>query len=186
MKLVFALGNPDPEYQRTRHNLGWLFVSAYASRHDETFKPKQKLKADVAELTVGAQKVLLARPQTYYNLVGESFRAICDYYEIEASDTLIVHDDLALPVGTVRTRSGGSSAGNNGLKSIAQYDGEPSQRLRIGIDSDLREHIDDSRYVLSKPPKAEAEIYSNLMPVVHKHIDDFVAGNYQTTTHRQS
>jgi peptidyl-tRNA hydrolase, PTH1 family len=186
MKLVFALGNPDPQYQRTRHNLGWLFVSAYASTHDGVFRPKQKFKADIAELTVAGQKVLLVRPQTYYNRVGESFRAICDYYEIEASDTLIVHDDLALPVGTVRTRSGGSSAGNNGLKSIAEHGGEAAQRLRIGIDSDLRQQIDDTDYVLGKPAKAEAEIYSELMAVVHQHIDDFLAGNYQTTTHRHA
>src|SRR6476620_1335837 len=118
MKLVFGLGNPGKQYIGTRHNIGFETLDSLGIKQVSGFVLKDKFKAEIAELNIGGGKILLARPQTFYNEVGSSYRAICDFYKLEPEDTLVVHDELALPFGTVRVRQGGSDAGNNGIKSI--------------------------------------------------------------------
>lgn len=183
MKLVIGLGNPEDKYLRTRHNVGWRMLDIYADKKGAEWQNKSKFKALVAETTVEGEKVLLAKPTTYYNLSGEAGRAIADFYKISPEDILVVHDELALPFGTIRTRLGGSDAGNNGVKSISQHLGENTARVRIGVYNDLRDRIDDRDFVLNNFTRSETDKMSEIAEKVGKIVDDFVSDNFQPTTH---
>lgn len=183
MKLIFALGNPESHYDGSRHNVGFAVVDTWVQQHDGLFKEKNKLKARIAELQVDGEKVIVAKPTTYYNLVGVSFRAISDFYKIEPSDTLIIADELALPFGTVRVREGGSDAGSNGIKSIIEHGGEHTKRLRIGVANDHTQ-FDQVGFVLSKFTKEESEALDALQPKLSDIITRFVHGSLEVTTHK--
>lgn len=184
MKLILGLGNPEEKFARTRHNAGFRVLDAYAAEKGMEWQTKDKFKALVAELTIGGEKVILAKPTTYYNQVGEAGQAIADFYKIAPEDILIVHDELALPFGTIRTRQGGSDAGNNGVKSMNQHLSPNTARIRIGVYNDLRDRIDDADFVLSNFTKAEDEtLQSSLSEKAGKLIDDFIAGRFTPTTH---
>jgi peptidyl-tRNA hydrolase, PTH1 family len=184
MKLIIGLGNPEERYTRTRHNVGFFTLSTYAAEQRSDFQLKDKFKAYIAEITVAGEKIILAKPTTYYNNVGESARAIADFYKIDPSDILIIHDELALPFGTIRTRIGGSDAGNNGIKSMNQHCGESTSRIRIGVYNELRDRIDDANFVLSNFTSDEQSALDDLQPKLHALIDSFVRGTFETTTHR--
>lgn len=183
MKLVIGLGNPEQRYTDTRHNVGFTVLDSYASRKGISFTRSSKFHGDVAQQGIGEHKVLFLKPTTYYNLVGESARAICDFYRISPQDVLIIHDDLALPLGTLRTRQGGSSAGNNGIKSITQHLGEDTTRLRVGIYSDQRQYMDAADFVLSKFNAEERATLERLQHVAEACIEDFIYGSLTPTTH---
>ncbi|MES2876297.1 MAG: aminoacyl-tRNA hydrolase [Patescibacteria group bacterium] len=185
MKLIFGLGNPGAQYIGTRHNVGFDSLSAFATVQGSAFVKKDKFKAEVAELNVAGEKILLARPLTFYNLVGESFRALCDFYKLESHDTLIIHDELSLPFGTVRVREGGSDAGNNGIKSINQHGGQDSRRLRVGVANEHRQLIGDTDFVLGKFTQDEAKrLQSDITPTIQALLADFASGRLTVTSHR--
>lgn len=123
-------------------------------------------------------------PTTYYNASGESVRALVDFYKLSPQDVLIVHDELMLPVGTLRTRTGGSDAGNNGVKSITQHIGENTARLRIGVGSEQRGQMDDADFVLSKFNAAERTTLTNLQHTAEGCVEDFIYGDFAPTTHK--
>ena len=183
MKLILGLGNPEEKFKNTRHNVGFRMLSEYGKEKDTEFSVKEKFRACVAELSVNGEKVLLAKPTTYYNLVGESARLITDFYKIAPEDVLVIHDELALPFGTIRTRVGGSDAGNNGIKSMNQHLGTDTARIRVGVYNELRDRIDDADFVLSNFTKAEDQALVDLTIKTRKIIDDFIAGDFQHTTH---
>ena len=184
MKLIFALGNPGLEYAQTRHNVGFMVLSAFASQQSGVqFVEKAKFKAYLAELSIDGEKVLLAKPTTFYNLAGESMRAICDFHKIAAKDVLVVHDELALPFGTIRVREGGSDAGNNGIKSINQHGGSETTRLRIGISSEQRVVMGDTDFVLSRFNFKETQLLTKeILPRAFDIVRDFIAENHQITS----
>lgn len=184
MKLIVGLGNPEEKYTRTRHNVGFFALDSYAQEKGTTFQSKDKFKAHLAELIQDGEKTLLAKATTYYNSSGEAVRVIADFYKIDSSDILIVHDELALPFGTIRTRIGGSDAGNNGVKSITQHCGEGTARVRIGIYNDLRDRMDDADFVLSNFSADEQSALEDFQPKIHALIDSFIRGTFETTTHR--
>jgi peptidyl-tRNA hydrolase, PTH1 family len=148
MKLVVGLGNPGSDYARTRHNIGFEVIDHLASRLGWTSGPDEfnrlaKAKFDGLALdgsrsrTAGDdERVLLLKPMTYMNLSGRSVQAATGFYQLAASDVLVVLDDLALPCGRLRIRPGGSDGGHNGLKDIQRALGTSDYpRLRIGVDS---------------------------------------------------
>ena len=121
-KLIVGLGNIGKEYQGTRHNSGFMAVDEYAKANGfPEWQEKTKFKAYVTEDFVAGKKVILAKPTTLYNLSGESVRALKDFYKLTNKDITIVHDELDLPFGTVKSKQGGGSAGSNGLKSIISH-----------------------------------------------------------------
>jgi peptidyl-tRNA hydrolase, PTH1 family len=183
MKLIIGLGNPEERYKNTRHNIGFRVVSEYSAGKRVGFQQKDKFKAFIAELSVDGEKIILAKPTTYYNNVGESARLISDFYKIEPADILVIHDELALPFGTIRTRIGGSDAGNNGIKSIAQHIGPDTARIRFGVYNDLRDRIDDADFVLSNFTKAEDDAFTELYKKAAAAIDAFISGTFEATTH---
>lgn len=182
MRLVFALGNPEPRYGSTRHNVGFFVVDEFARQVGIPFSEKTKFKALVAEITIGGEKVIIAKPTTFYNLVGESYRALADFYKIASEDTLVIADDLALPFGTMRLREGGSGGGSNGIKSLNAHGGENTKRLRIGIANELREKMDDADFVLSQFSADEQKALQNAQPHFQKVITDFIADKFEPTT----
>lgn len=135
MKLVVGLGNPGPEYADTRHNVGWPVLDAVARELGASdFRLDKKFRAELAEARFVGDKVLLIKPQTYMNLSGEAVGAIMRFNKLQPKDVLIVYDDLAIPLGTVRLRADGSAGGHNGIKSlIAHLNGQVFDRVRVGI-----------------------------------------------------
>lgn len=182
MKLLFAQGNPEKDYTATRHNIGFFILDQYARHHNATFSLKNKFHAEIAEVTVNNEKVILAKPTTYYNETGRSARALVDFYKLNsAEDFLVIHDDLALPFGTIRTRGKGSSAGNNGIKSLNASLGEDYKRLRIGIYNPLRDRIADADFVLAKFTENEKNALADIYRLAAGFIDDFVIGSFENT-----
>jgi PTH1 family peptidyl-tRNA hydrolase len=186
MKLVIGLGNPEPQYDSTRHNIGFWALDGFAATKDLKWKRNDKFRAHLTEYTQDGEKVILAKPATYYNLVGESARAIADFYKIAPEDILVVHDDLALPLGTIRTRVGGSDGGNNGLKSLNAHIGEHTHRLRIGVWIDDHEQADKVSVVLGKLSRDEQHVLAEQSSKINLLINDFVSGTLVASTHRAS
>jgi PTH1 family peptidyl-tRNA hydrolase len=184
MKLIIGLGNPEEKYNNTRHNVGFAVLDRYSGVNNLPFQAKDKFKALIAETTHAGEKVIFAKPTTYYNLVGESGKLLADFYKIDPSDTLIVHDELALPFGVVRTRLSGGAAGNNGIKSIIEQIHHDTPRLRIGIYNELAGQIPDADFVLGKFSKEEAEhLQKTIFPKALELIDTFIGGNHVPDSH---
>lgn len=133
MKIIAGLGNPGPEYAKNRHNVGWMFVDALADKLGAD-NWKEKEQGLVAEGRIGTEKILLIKPLTYMNNSGECIGPLMRWYKLEPEDLIVVHDDMDIPVGTVRIRKKGSAGGHNGIKStIAHVGDENFSRVRIGI-----------------------------------------------------
>ncbi len=131
-RLIVGLGNPGLEYRETRHNIGFMIVERLASAAGAQFRKEKSWRADLAKTS----SVYLCKPLSYMNLSGEVVRAVSEFYKIAAHETLVVLDDMALPMGKLRLKPGGSAGGHNGLKSIIQHLGTPEvPRLRVGIDA---------------------------------------------------
>ncbi|MBC7565295.1 aminoacyl-tRNA hydrolase [Candidatus Saccharibacteria bacterium] len=184
MKLVFAQGNPDKKYQNTRHNTGFLIVDAFGEKYDTVWRDIDKHKGCIATITINGEKVLLIKPLSYYNETGQVARTLIDYYKLDAAkDLLVVHDDLALPLGTVRVRVGGSDGGNNGIKSLNLHVGQAYTRIRVGIWTAGRDRMDDVNFVLGVFPKEEKEKLDKfIIPHVIEQIETFVAGTLEVTS----
>ena len=161
MKIILALGNPGDKYTYTRHNAGFLVIDQLAAEKGAQFSNKPKFFADIAELNMSGEKILLVKPTTYYNEVGIAARALMDFYKLTLDDILIIHDDTALDFGKIRVRKGGESAGNNGLKSLHRHIGSDFWHIRIGTDNLLRRQIGDVDFVLSKFNADERTILQN-------------------------
>ena len=130
--LVVGLGNPGPEYERTRHNIGFRVAEELARRLGATFK-RSRHHALVADARDGDAKLLLAKPQTFMNESGRAVAALARYYRVAPERIVVVHDELDLPFGIVRVKLGGGTAGHNGVGDVASAIGPGFARVRIGI-----------------------------------------------------
>src|SRR6266536_4116959 len=129
--LVAGLGNPGREYERTRHNVGWLVLDELARRHGSW---RSKFSGSLAEVRVDGSKLALLKPETYMNESGRSVSAAAQFFKVPAESLLVVHDDVDLEPGRLQARHGGGLAGHNGLRSLAQHLGtQDFLRLRIGV-----------------------------------------------------
>ena len=130
--LVAGLGNPGREYERTRHNLGWLVLDELARRHGGSWR--SKFSGSLAEVRLGDLRLGLLKPETYMNDSGTSVGAAARFFKVEPEHLLVVHDDVDLEPGRLQARAGGGLAGHNGLRSLAQHLGSQEfERLRIGV-----------------------------------------------------
>jgi PTH1 family peptidyl-tRNA hydrolase len=133
MKLICGLGNPGREYERNRHNIGFMVVDALLSRARAELN-QEKFQARVGQGTLGSERILFLEPQTYMNLSGRSVGEAARFYKIPVEDVLVIHDELDMPFGRLQLKAGGGSGGHNGLKSIVSSLGaEAFIRLRFGI-----------------------------------------------------
>jgi peptidyl-tRNA hydrolase, PTH1 family len=130
--LVAGLGNPGREYERTRHNAGWMVMDELARRHDGSFR--SKFSGQLSETRLDDLKLALLKPETYMNVSGQSIGAARKFFKVDPADVLVVHDDVDLEPGRLQAKFGGGLAGHNGLRSIAQALGTNDfLRLRIGV-----------------------------------------------------
>jgi PTH1 family peptidyl-tRNA hydrolase len=130
--LVAGLGNPGHEYERTRHNAGWLVLDELARRHGGSWR--SKFSGSVAEVRLDGLRLALLKPETYMNESGRSVGAAARFFKVPAEQVLVVHDDVDLEPGRLQARAGGGLAGHNGLRSLAQHLGSQDfLRLRIGV-----------------------------------------------------
>lgn len=150
MKLIVGLGNPGPEYDGTRHNVGFAVLDSLARRFAPGTIAKSKFSGSTLEADIGGEKTLLLKPLTFMNRSGQSVGEAVRFYKVEPrEDLLIIVDDLALPCGSIRLRPEGSAGGHNGLQDVEEKLGTSEYgRLRIGIDG--RGDIPQSAYVLGK------------------------------------
>ena len=134
-ELIIGLGNPEPKYDRTRHNIGFAAVDELAKIWQLPLQENKRFQGLFAEgVAPGGAKIRLLKPLTYMNRSGQSVRAVTDWYKIQAQSVLVIYDDLDLPVGRLRIRLSGSAGGHNGMKSIISHLGvKEFPRLRIGI-----------------------------------------------------
>ena len=130
--LVAGLGNPGGEYERTRHNAGWLVLDELAQRHGGSWR--SKFSGSLSEVRLGDAQVALLKPETYMNDSGRSLGAAARFFKVQPEQVLVVHDDVDLETGRLQARAGGGLAGHNGLRSLAQHLGSQDfLRLRIGV-----------------------------------------------------
>lgn len=133
MKIIAGLGNPGSEYEKTKHNVGFMFVDALAEKLGVT-DWKDKFDAKIGEARIGVEKVLLVKPQTYMNESGQAIGPLMNFYKLDVEDLIVIHDDMDIPAGTIRIRKKGSAGGHNGIKSVLAHVGdEHFARVRIGI-----------------------------------------------------
>ena len=177
MKLIVGLGNPGKEYEKTRHNTGFMSLDSFAHKHDVVID-KKKYNGLYAEITINGEKIILLKPQTYMNLSGECVRKYVDYFKIKIEDILVINDDLDLEVGRLRLRRSGDSAGHNGLKNIELHLGTKDfKRLKIGISKN--KGIDTKDYVLGKFSKEELEILDQIKNVTDQLLEDYVSLDFE-------
>jgi peptidyl-tRNA hydrolase, PTH1 family len=155
MKWFVGLGNPGAQYERTRHNVGFMALDRMAAECGIAWKFSDKCKALVGEGNAQGTKVMLIKPQTYMNLSGESVRGFMNFYKASLEDMVVLYDDLDTPYGQIRLRYQGSAGGHNGIKSIIAHTGTQTfNRIRIGI-SRPAPGYDIANYVLSDFRKEE-------------------------------
>lgn len=177
MKLIVGLGNPGKEYEKTRHNTGFLILDAYAKKHQVSFE-KEKYNGKLSEFSFQGEKVLLLKPQSYMNLSGEVVSAIVNFYKIDLNDILIISDDLDQALGKVRLRAHGSSGGHNGLKNIALHlHTDRYKRMRVGIGKNPNLSTPD--YVLGKFSKEEFDCFEKNMEKYLSILDDFLSLSFE-------
>mgnify|MGYP001130381389 FL=1 len=158
MYIIAGLGNPDRQYQNTRHNVGFDVIDVIADKYDIAMG-ERKHKAIIGKGYIAGQKVVLVKPQTYMNLSGESIRAVIDFYKVdEKSELIVISDDVSLDVGRIRIRKKGSAGGHNGLKNIMKHLGHDEFiRMRMGV-GEKPSGYDLADYVLGHFTQKEREV----------------------------
>ncbi len=153
--LLVGLGNPGSKYESTRHNMGFLAVDKLAELEHFKFN-KLRFKAWTATATLGGEKVLVMKPQTYMNLSGEAVGEAARFYKIPPEHVLVISDDISLPLGKLRIRASGSAGGHNGLKNIIQHLGSDQfPRIKVGVGMPENADYDIADWVTGRPMGAE-------------------------------
>ena len=163
-QLIVGLGNPEPKYDQTRHNIGFELVDALAKSWQMDWQKNRRFQGLFAEgITMTGNKIRLLKPLTYMNRSGQSVRAVTDWYKLNSSSLLIIYDDMDLPLGKIRMRMNGSAGGHNGMKSIiAHLCQQNFPRLRIGIGKSTGQKETIS-HVLGKFSSAEVKIVQEVL-----------------------
>ena len=152
LKLIVGLGNPDDEYLRTRHNVGFWFVEELARKYGGSFRRDPKHHGELARVRIGSDEIWLLKPMTYMNRSGGPTRSVATFYKIPVEEILVAHDELDFEPGVVKLKQGGGAAGNNGIKDLIAQMGANFWRLRLGVGKPPATGID---HVLSRPSAAE-------------------------------
>lgn len=175
MLLIAGLGNPGSKYENNRHNVGFMAVDAIAHRH--SFSPwSKKFQGLVAEGRIGGEKVLLLKPQTFMNLSGQAVGEAMRFHKIDPSQLIVLYDELDLPPGKVRVKTGGGAGGHNGIRSIDAHCGKEYRRVRIGIGHPgIKEMV--THHVLGDFAKADHEWLDPLLDAIAAEIDMLAAGD---------
>lgn len=172
--LVVFLGNPGPKYNGTRHNAGFMAADAMAAKRGVRID-RVRFKALTGELSLGGEKLLLMKPQTYMNLSGEAVAQAARFYKIPPERVIVVSDEVALPVGRMRIRSSGSAGGHNGLKSIiACLGSDQFPRIRLGVGAPPHPDYDMADWVLGVFRDQDAEDMAALFAKVSDAVECYI------------
>ncbi len=176
--LLVGLGNPGKDYDGTRHNIGFDCLDHFAEHNEfPAWTTKKDLKCLLNMHTLGDSRVILCKPTTFMNNSGEAVQAVQNFYKLADSATIIVHDELDIPFGQIRLRTGGGSAGHNGIKSISALTGDNTGRIRIGIANDFSGQADSADFVLGKFTSDEQKHLPALRQEVNSIIVEHVYGD---------
>jgi PTH1 family peptidyl-tRNA hydrolase len=186
LKVIVGLGNPGAKYTRTRHNAGFWFVEEVASKYAATFRPEKKFHGEVAKISLQGNDILLLKPDTFMNRSGLAVKSLLSFYQLTAEQLLVAHDEIDLPPGTTKLKTGGGHGGHNGLRDIiSQLASNDFHRLRIGVghpgskdlvvdyvlhdaSRDERELIDaDIDKAVSVMPALAAGTFEQAMQILH-------------------
>lgn len=189
MKLIIGLGNPGKTYTNTWHNLGFLALEKLGETNNfEKFKKDAKLMAEISIGKIGkssfiplwgsAEKVILAKPQTFMNKSGEAVSAIMHYFKISSDDLIIIHDDIDLPLGRIRIAKDSSAGGHNGIKSIINSLGtQKFSRIKIGVKTDKLKRVGTADYVLEKIPASEKKNINEITELASSAVLEIITGS---------
>lgn len=170
MFLIVGLGNPGKEYEKTRHNVGFMVVDALAKQYGfGAFK--EKFEGVLAEGKIAGEKVFLLKPTTYMNLSGNSVVKVANFYKILPENIIVIHDDMDLPIGKIKAKIGGGSGGHNGIKSVDAAITPQYNRVRIGIGHLVGNEKEIVDFVLSRFSKAEEKDLDDNITTVCQTID---------------
>jgi PTH1 family peptidyl-tRNA hydrolase len=167
LKVIVGLGNPGAKYTETRHNAGFWFVEEVAHKYGASFRNEKKFFGDLARVTVEGREIWLLKPETFMNRSGQSVQALLSFYRINADQLLVAHDEIDLPPGTAKLKTGGGHGGHNGLRDIINHLGTKDfHRLRIGVGHPgSKDQV--VNFVLNNPTRDERDL-------IDRDIDDAV------------
>ena len=175
--MIVGLGNPGDEYAATRHNIGFEILDAFSQKNN--FGPwvnKKDLKCELTQQTLNDTRVILIKPTTFMNLSGEAVQAAAHFYKVSTDTIIVVHDELDVNFGQIRTRLGGSSAGHNGIKSVTSLIGETYGRMRVGIGPKKPDQIDSADFVLQKFSQEESKHLPALIQETNSLLSEYAYG----------
>jgi PTH1 family peptidyl-tRNA hydrolase len=189
IQLIVGLGNPGSEYAPTRHNAGFWFVDELAGRCQQAFRAESRLHSVVARCLLEGRECRLQKPQTFMNRSGQAVAALMQFFKIPVDAVLVVHDELDLPVGSIKLKTGGGHGGHNGLRDlIEQLGSREFHRLRVGIGHPgHKDQVVD--YVLKKPSQEDRKLIDAAVYDALAVIPDLVAGHMDKamqTLHRRN
>ncbi len=184
VKLLVGLGNPGTEYEKTRHNVGFMILEKIAEKYKCNFRESKKLHGRTCAIGSGITKTMLLMPNTYMNDSGKSVRSAKDWFNFENRELIVLVDDMDLPLGKIRVRSKGSSGGHNGLKSIINHLGTTEfRRLRIGIGAPSEDQIERKfktvSHVLGRFSKEEFIILDLIIKEIISCIESITSNNWE-------
>ncbi len=175
MKLIVGLGNPGQQYEKTRHNIGFVAIDNFINREKlGTWEYKNARKWEVCTANIWDQKIVFLKPMEFMNRSWGAVSTIANFYKIDPKNILVIHDDIDLPIGKIQLKLWGSSAGHNGLKDIiAKLGTNEFWKLRIGVDRPINQ-AEVSDYVLSSFRKEEKKTIESKIDEVEKYIMEFI------------
>lgn len=183
MKLIVGLGNPGSKYEKTRHNVGFMFTQELIDKYNLKFSLDKKLKSNITSLNIKNEKIFIIQPQTYMNLSGEAVLAVCKYYNISYEDILVIYDDMDLNVGKLRIRPSGSSGGHRGMQNIIDMlQTKEIKRIRIGINGCEKDKVID--YVLGNFSKEDAIEIALITSKAQMIVESFLSETFENFMNR--
>lgn len=183
MYLIVGLGNPENEYSKTRHNMGFNVINELAKKYDITVE-KSKFKGLYGTGIIENEKVILLKPQTFMNLSGESLIEALDFYKIPLENIIVIYDDVDIEPGKIRIRRAGTSGSHNGMKSIIQHLGTTEfYRIRVGIGKP-KEHMDMITHVIGNISKEEKDILDEGVQKAKDAVVDILKNNIESAMNK--
>ena len=177
MQIIAGLGNPGKKYTQNRHNIGFKILDSMAELNN--FQPwRKKFQSQITEGHLNSKKVMLIKPETFMNNSGNAIQEVLNFYKLNVENLTVIHDDLDLKIGKVKLKTGGGSAGHNGLKSIDQHVGSSYLRLRFGISRPANKAM-VAKYVLSDFTVNDRDKIETLIIKISRHIEKLFNENQQ-------
>ncbi len=179
MKLIVGLGNPGSKYMMNRHNIGFMAIDHFNNSYGQgSFKSEHK--AEIAKVRLQGEAVVLAKPQTFMNLSGESVQKIMSFYDISIEDLLVIHDEIEIPFESIRYQTARGHGGHNGIRNIHQLLGSNSyDRLRLGVGRPENPKMDVASYVLQNFSDIETNELTDFLSDVTDSLKVYVEDGYE-------